>query len=523
MKQTITGIMFVILLAGCGRGVDRSPAAALQAITSEEMHRHLFYLASDSLKGRNTPSPELDTAAAYIAREFSRAGVLPVRGSYFQRVNLNIVNLGEHNGLRIRKGGKESAFEIKADFTPFDMTANREVRAPVVFAGYGITAPEYHYDDYASLDVKGKIVFVLRHEPGEEDTGSVFKGKRPTDYSNVSTKVRIAVEHGAAGVLVATDPLNHESLAPRGFPWPSLSKTIPRDALPMTLGADEATKVPVVHVGESVIELLFGSVDSLRALQGTIDGRVSPHSFAIAGSDAWIQTSTQIRETPSRNVVGYVEGSDSVLKNELVVVGAHYDHVGYKKEHNPGEDYIFNGADDNASGTCAVIGVAAGFGASAEHPKRSVLLIAFCGEEKGLFGSEYYARNPLFPLEKTVAMLNMDMVGRNAADTLFLIGSESSPDLASIARQEDPLVGFALVDTVLTSGGSDHMSFMKRSIPSLFFHSGLHPELHTVRDNPELINTKKIARAAQLAFLTAFHLANDHQRYRYISKPISLF
>jgi hypothetical protein len=523
MKHISSGIMFLILLAGCGRGVDRSPSSALQAITNEEMHRHLFYLASDSLKGRNTPSPELDTAAAYIARQFSLAGILPVRGSYFQPVNLNIVNLGEHNGLRIRMGGKEAGFVIKEDFTPFDMTANREVRAAVVFAGYGITAPEFHYDDYASLDVKGKIVFVLRHEPGEEDSGSVFKGKLPTDYSNVNTKVRIAVEHGAAGVLVATDPLNHESLAPRGFPWPSLSKTIPRDALPITLGADEGTKVPVVHVGEAVMELLFGSVDSLRALQAKIDKAVLPHSYAIPGSEAWIQTSTQIREMPSRNVVGYIEGSDSVQKNELVVVGAHYDHVGYKKDHAAGEDYIFNGADDNASGTCALLGVAAGFGASAGHPGRSVLLIAFCGEEKGLFGSEYYARNPLFPLEKTVAMLNMDMVGRNAEDTLFLIGSESSPDLAAVAREEDPLVGFALVDQTLSSGGSDHMSFMKRNVPSLFFHSGLHRDYHTVRDNPELMNTRKIARTSQLVFLTARHLANDHQRYRYFPKPISLF
>jgi hypothetical protein len=523
MKRTLCCTMLLILLGGCGRGVDRSSPAAFQAITAEEMHRHLFYLASDSLKGRNTPSPELDTAAAYIARQFSLAGVLPVHGSYFQRVNLNIVNLGEHNGLRIRRGGKEAEFEIKADFTPFDITASREVRAPVVFAGYGITAPEYHYDDYALLDVKGKIVFVLRHEPGEEDSSSVFKGKLPTDYSNVSTKVRIAVEHGAVGVLVATDPLNHESLAPRGFPWPSLSRTIPRDALPITLGADERTKVPVVHVGEAVMELLFGSVDSLRALQRSIDDAVSPHSFAIAGSEGWIQTSTEIKEMPSRNVVGSIEGSDPVLKDEVVVVGAHYDHLGYKKEHAAGEDYVYNGADDNASGTCALLGVAEGFGAFAERPKRSVLLIAFCGEEKGLLGSEYYARNPLFPLEKTVAMLNMDMVGRNAEDTLFLIGSESSPELATIARQEDSLVGFVLVDEALSTGGSDHMSFMKRNVPSLFFHSGLHPDYHTVRDNPDRMNTRKIARTSRLAYLTALHLANDHQRYRYIPKPISLF
>jgi hypothetical protein len=483
----------------------------------------MFYLAADSMLGRDTPSPQLDTAASYIAGEFRQDGLLPVSGSYFQTVPLHIVDLGKENALRISSGGTESVFAIGSEFTPFEITADRQVSAPVVFAGYGITAPEYHYDDYAGIDARGKIVFVLRHEPGEEDSASVFMGKTPTDYSRLSTKVRLAIEHGAAGMLMATDPLNHASLAPRGFPWPSLSRTIPRDALPMVLGEEEAVKIPVVHVGTSVIIRLFGSTDSLKALQGEIDRKLQPRSFDIAGAGAFLRTSTAIRALSARNVLGLLPGNDPSFRDETVIVGAHYDHLGYRKAHAPGERYVFNGADDNASGTCALLRIAAALGSLQAAPRRSILLIAFAGEEKGLYGSEYYARHPLRPLKTTVAMLNMDMVGRNAPDSLFLIGSDVSPDIARIARQEDGRIGLTLTDQQLTWGGSDHMTFMKRSIPDLFFHSGLEDVYHTVNDRPELIDTRKIARVAGLVFLTAYHLASDSLRYEYHATTLPMF
>ena len=204
-------------------------------------------------------------------------------------------------------------------------------------------------------------------------------------------------------------------------------------------------------------------------------------------------------------------------------MGAHYDHVGFKKQHGEGEDYIFNGADDNASGTCAIIGVAAGLGALPVKPKRSIVVMAFAGEEKGIFGSEFYTRHPLVPLDSTVAMLNIDMVGRNGTDSLFLIGGDSSPDLDSLARQENARIGFVLEAHMLASGGSDHMSFQRVNVPSLFFHSGLHADLHQVSDNPDRIDFVKLTRAARLAFCTAVRLANDTHRYRYIAKPVSLF
>ncbi len=515
----------LLFLLGCGQAGDSVVSSGLRAIRAEDLAPALMYLASDSLKGRDTPSPGLDSAASYIARAFAQAGLQPAGNGYRQQFNLSVVELAKPNTLSLFRNGNEIPFEIKTDFVPFEMTANREAQGALVFAGYGITAPEYGYDDYSGIDVKGKIVLVLRHEPQEEDSTSVFLGKDLTDFSNVSRKATIARDHGAAALLVMTDPLNHSSLAPRGFPWPSLSQTIPRDALPTSLGVDEESKIPVVHVGKAFIEAVFGSVDALKDLQAAIDREMKPRSAPFPGLEVRVRTSTSIVSRPTSNVVGFLEGRDPLLKNQLVVVGAHYDHVGIMKRHAEGEDYIFNGADDKASGTVALLGVAAGLGSLPERPRRSILLIAFAGEEKGLFGSEYYARRPFFPLDSTVAMLNIDMVGRNGRDSLQLIGTESSPDLGRIAHEENARVGFVLIDEILTLGGSDHESFQKRNVPSLFFHSGVHPDLHRVSDNPDKIDMTKLARAARLVFLTTVRIANENQRYRYreMPKPKSLF
>jgi hypothetical protein len=367
-------------------------------------------------------------------------------------------------------------------------------------------------------------VFVLRHEPGEEDSASIFNGKKATKYSDVMEKVRIAKEHGAAALLIATDPLHHTSLTPRGFPWPSLSKTIPKDALPLTLAIDENSKIPVVQVGEEVISFLFGSVDSLKALQILIDQATTPHSCLLQDAVIEMKTSTVVRLLVSSNVVGVLEGSDPILKNEYVIVGAHYDHVGMLKSHAPGEDYIFNGADDNASGTASVLSVAAACGKLHLHPKRSIVFVTFAGEEKGLFGSSTYVDHPPLPLSQTVAMLNLDMVGRNSTDSLILIGSVQSPDIADIVRAENESIGFVLSynqDKYL--GGSDQANFMKKGIPFMFFHSGMHPQYHQVGDEASLINGPKLARVARLTYKVALHLANDIKRYRLTTSVVPTY
>jgi hypothetical protein len=481
------------------------------------MQRNIAFLASDSLMGRDTPSRGLDTAAAYIARSFRDMGLLPMNGSYFQHFSLCSKNLGNENHLVVVKDGKETDYQIKTDFIPFEMTGDNRVEGELVFAGYGITAPEFEYDDFKNIDVKGKIILVFRHEPREKDSPStVFSGTEYTKYSSIAEKVKNARLHGAIGVLVVTEPLNYKSIRPRGFPWPSLSKNLPKDALPVSFCIDKKDSIPVVHVGEEVIREFFGSVDSLSAIQRMIDSSLTPQSFQLPRIKVIMQTSvTAIEKYTTQNVIGFLQGSDPVLKEQLVVIGAHYDHVGVLKEHKAGEDSIFNGADDNASGTSGVMAVARAMTSMKSKPRRSVLFILFAGEEKGLFGSGYYVKDPLFPLKNTVAMLNMDMISRNSPDSLEIIGGMQCPDLAKIITKQNRKTGFILVQDKMT-GGSDHWNFIRKEIPSIFFFAGLHKDYHTVSDSPGKTDPRKAARVASLAFLTAWFIAKDDHHYKVI-------
>lgn len=505
-----------MFITGCGI-IGFNSINDSELISPDAIEKDLSFLASDSLKGRNTPSEGLEVAADYIANKFKNYGLKPVNESYFQKFGLIITNLGTENHLTITRKNEVRTFDIKKDFIPFEITANDDVSGKLVFAGYGIKAAEYNYNDYQNIDVKGKVVLVLRHEPREEDSTSIFDGLKFTDYSNVSRKVKIAIDEGAIGVLVVTDPLNHTNLVPRGFPWPTLSKTIPVDALPMTLNLDEP-KVPVVHVGESIIELLFGTVDSLKRLQTIIDSSLQSRSFEFEDVVVNIKTSTIVTEKFTKNVIGYIEGTDEQLKDELIIVGAHYDHIGHKRNVEAGTDSIFNGADDNASGTSGMLAIAKAFSGMKTKPRRSVLFVAFAGEEKGLLGSKYYVNCPLFPLEKTVAMINLDMIGRNSEDSVEIIGARQSPDLFGIVEEENKKVGLNLIaskESVL--GGSDHVSFYRKNIPVLFFFAGVHDDYHSVTDHAELINFNKVAKVSRLVFRTVWKIANENKYFKIIN------
>ena len=527
IKVKTSGLSLIIscvfawsLIVSCS--VQNSTATkrtGLVQITPGLLKKNIDFLASDDLKGRNTPSPGLDSASEYIARSFRDMGLMPVNGSFFQHFSICDKSLGDDNHLMVIKNGMESDYKIKTDFIPFDLTGDNAVEGELVFAGYGITAPEFKYDDYHNVDVKGKIVLVFRHEPRENDsTTSVFKGNEPTRYSNLREKVKNAREHGAIGVLVVTEPLNYKSIHPRGYPWPSLSKSLPSDALPIGFCIDNKDSIPVVHVGEELIKGLFGTVDSLKSLQALIDSTLTPDSFILNRTMVRLKTSVKTREKYNvKNVVGLLEGSDPAQQKQVVVIGAHYDHVGILKEHKDNTDSIFNGADDNASGTSVVMAIAKAMTSMKIKPKRSILFILFAGEEKGLLGSGYYVKDPLFPLKNTVAMLNLDMISRNPPQSLEIVGAQQCPDLARIIKKENRETGFNLSLKEMT-GGSDHWNFYQKDIPSIFFFAGLHKDYHQVADNPDKTDAKKAANVARLAFLTAWYIANDDHRYKLVQK-----
>ena len=498
---------------------DEPRSTAIESIRPVDVRRHVDFLASDSLMGRNTPSPYLDKAADYIANEFKSYRLQPINGSYFQPFAVNKIRLGTPNRFTLKNKNGEHNFRLKKDFMPFEFTANKAIKAELVFVGYGITAPEYHYDDYAKVDVKGKIVLVLRHEPGEKDENSVFDGRKKTVYSNLRNKLENAVAHGAVGLILVNDPLNHRSLRPRGFPWPSLYEGIPDDAVPYTLSLTENEKILVVHAGKKLIQEVFSSVDSLKKIQRVIDSSLKPHSFALSGVSVSMQTSTKTESEMTKNVVAMLPGSDSKLKDQAVIIGAHYDHVGFIPEKRySGEDYIYNGADDNASGTSALLEIAQAF-SKGQAPKRTVIFIAFAGEEKGLFGSKVYTEKPLWPLAETKAMLNMDMVGRNAGNKVTIIGFSKSPDLNAINTHENQFIGMTLeYNGEKFYKRRDHYNFARKGVPILFYSTMTHEDYHKVSDNPDKINEGKIAMIARLAYRTTWEAANTSRTFKLLDK-----
>ncbi len=507
-------LLLLTLFLSCS-SVKESVELGLNRISAENIRENLSFLASDSLKGRNTPSPELDIAGEFIAEKFKQYGLKPVGGSYFQKVEFIKVDLGEENHFILSKNGEEVKFEIGSDYVPYNF-GDGEIEAGVVFAGYGITAKEYGYDDYDGIDVRGKIVILLRDEPQERDSSSIFNGTNPTRYSFPRYKVQNALEHGAIGVIILPDPLNHTILKPRGYSWPKLFRNLPRTSLPIQLAYLQRGLLPAVEAGEKFIKEIFGDVQVLIDIQKSIDENLKPKSFEIENVKVKMKISFVKENVYANNVVGFIEGSDSKLKDELVIVGAHYDHVGYFSPSAIGsseKDSIYNGADDNGSGTVGIMEVAKAFGMSKKKPKRSILFIAFCGEEKGLLGSRYYVDNPLFPLEKTVAMINLDMIGRNSIDSLILIGWSYSEDMKRIAEEENLAVGFKFsYDGEKDFPRSDQANFARKGIPVIFFHSGEHADYHKVSDEVDKINFSKIEKVAKLCYRVVYRIANSDIR-----------
>ncbi len=518
LKIILTAI-FLIICFGFQLilGQIEIPPAGLNAITAEEMYAHVAYLADDKMLGRDTPSPQLDSCAVFIANYFKAHGLKSVENAagYFQKVPLLKTNLTEiaKQKFLLTVSGITTKYEIKQDFVPLYLSANREITAPVIFAGYGITAPEYDYDDYAGIDARDKIVLVYSSEPQEKDSSSVFDGLNETDHAKLHHKVINAIDHGASGLIYVTQPGRRFRRPPN--PWPSLMKNAPADAIPLTLGEKEENKIVVTQIGRNLAETLFSTApQTMEAVYQNIDKMLQPQSFALPNVVVTVSVELAAEKFWTQNVVALWEGADPELRQEIVIIGGHYDHIGVSNDTT-----IFNGADDNASGTAGVMAVAKAFSACPQRPKRSVLFMTFAGEEKGLFGSRYYANtDPLLALDKTVAMINLDMIGRNDTSAVEVYGWSSSPELKDMLLTANAIVNmpFKLQDDKKMRGASDHMSFARKKIPNLFFFTGLHPDYHKSSDTAEKILPEKMAKIARLTFGIAWQLANMEGRPRFI-------
>lgn len=462
MFRTLIG-----LLAAClASAADLDPVHYLENVK---------VLASPQFKGRGTGTPELEKAATFIAGQYKKAGLQPVAGSYFQSYPVTtMAKLGKRNKLTWHEGALKNDAKFEGDFTPLNFSSAGSVTAPVVFAGYGITAPEYNYDDYQGLDVKGKIVILYRREPQEFDEKSVFSGKSYTRHAQFDAKATNAKQHGAKAVIMLTD-LGSSELEKFG-----------KTAGPANAG------IPFVQLkAEAMERWLEGQGKSLRILHDDIDKDLKPRSFALPENitiDMQVDVERQVKQV--RNVLGYLPGKT----DEYVIVGAHYDHLGmgdqFSLDANP-KGKIHPGADDNASGSAGVMELARYF-ASRPQEMRGMLFMAFSGEELGLLGSAYYAEHSMLPNAKAVAMVNMDMIGRIRDGKVYVGGSGTGSTLKKILDETKKPEGmqFDMSETA-GYGSSDHTSFTIKQIPVLFFFSGLHGDYHRPTDTWDKINSKE--------------------------------
>jgi aminopeptidase YwaD len=372
------------------------------------------------------------------------------------------------------------------------------VTAPVVFVGHGLQSPEAGLDDYANLDVKGKIVLLLSGYPGPRNSQPAL-----ARVSWPRTKERVAAERGAAGVIYVRCTTDIEEDQIEEFDGRMAQR-------PLSIPVVAVTRAGVLRVAPAEFEAaLQEDPDAVAALKGTTVG------------EATLKTQIVPSTVPGRNVVGMLRGSDPVLKDEYVVIGGHYDHEGMVRALPGGvEDVharVFNGADDNASGSCGVIAAARALAAAPELPRRSIIFICFDGEEEGLFGSQHYVSHPLVPLEKTVAMIDLDMIGRLRDDHLTVYSAATSPGFApeiqALASEEQLSVSFDDSEP----GGSDHESFISAKVPAVFFFTGLHPQYHTVDDDYELLNIPGELRVLDIVELFARELADADKAPEFVA------
>ena len=505
MKRLVA--LFFILSSAtflCLAQVQRTPE-----ITAPELRHHLEYIASDQLEGRRTGSRGAELAADYIAKEFKRDQLIPKgdKGSYFQGFEfVDGVKLGSGNQLVAKAGMKSTEFRLEHDFTPLGFSANDTVSGGVVFAGYGISAPDQKYDDYAGVDVKGKVVMLMRYHPEGDNQHSEFN-----KFAGLRYKASKAKELGASAILLVTGPADAD-----------------QDKLMKLTYNNEMGNAGIVALNltrEAANRLLRGTGFTLAQLQDSINQSKQPYSMVL--KDVTIDATVNLIQIKKHamNVVGLVEGSDPVLRNQYVIIGAHYDHLGWGGEGSgslqPDTIAIHNGADDNGSGTVGVMELAQWFSAHRSELKRSVLFISFTGEELGLLGSAHFVKDPTIPLDSAIVMINMDMIGRLRDRKLIIYGIGTSPGFEKLVEQYNQDSTFVYKLNKDGYGPSDQSSFYAKKMPVLFFFTDLHEDYHRPTDDVDKINFPGMVKVLDLVKEVAMNLddASTRPMYAEVESP----
>lgn len=458
-------------------------------ITVNELRQHISYLASDQLQGR-LPGTEGDRlSASYIREEFEKAGIELIAQKGYQFFDVvTHAEAGRNNTLRA--GSLEAS--LNEDFTPLSFSKSSGLTASAVFAGYGFRVENdtLNWDDYEGIDVGGKWVIILRGEPLEDDSESPFSGQ-----AGLREKVLTAKDMGAGGVIFVSGPSFDED-----------------DAL-VRMFYDKTTAdagIPVFHARRHFVDSLVGV--PISALEKKIRESMAPHSHETETTVYGVSDVVH-QKVKTMNVVGMVEGTDSVLKEQFIVLGAHYDHLGMggpgSGSREPDTHAVHNGADDNASGVAGIIEIAEKIASDDHRLKRSLVVVAFGAEEMGLIGSKYFVEHPVIEMDDVVAMFNFDMIGRlNDERSVVFGGTGTSKESEDIINKNLELHGMKGSFSREGFGPSDHAAFYAEDIPVFFISTGPHQDYHTPQDDVGLIDFDGQKAVAELSYDLIAEVAN---------------
>lgn len=571
MRQRIRWSTLSSLLA-CGLLLTSwaiTPAAETVSESETRLLDDVKYLASDELEGRGVGTKGLDLAAEFIKGQFAKAGlnVTAVKGDAFQPFTMTTGSQLNSPNTLVLLGPDNARVELKLgeQFTPLSFSGAGKFTGELVFCGYGIEAKDKDYDDFAGQNVQGKVVIMMRREPRQAGPeGGFGPGHgRASPHSDLRSKFNHAAGYGAAAIILVDDPYSARAdLEKRREVTRKLAEQVVQAAVALeaapaqnTAAQDTARKelaqatqqyqrgkadsdlgeqdplmrfghggyeasrsLPVLHITRKVCDELLQKAmqKSLAELERDIDSDLKPRSAALAGWSATGETQVEKVVANVKNVIGVLEG-EGPLADETVVIGAHYDHVGRGGANSltPGSQDIHNGADDNASGTSVLLEVARRM-AAGPKPARRMVFIAFTAEESGLIGSAHYCKEPVFPLENTIAMLNMDMVGRLSQGKLTVFGNGTAKHWTSLLESLPAAQALQINLQPEGFGPSDHHSFYTKKIPVLHFFTGTHADYHRPGDDWDKINTRGMEQITDLVEAIARDTVARTERPEYI-------
>ncbi len=476
---TVSAVSLAVLSALPGFADGRAGGG----LSAETVQKQIAYLASDELKGRGSGEPGNEKAARFVADEFRRAGLKPIGTSaqrdagapidgsgYFQPFKFIAGRtIGRNNRLQAEIGSNWRSYQAGHDFEASSVSGTGAAEGGLVFVGFGIRAPAANHDDYAGLDVKGKIVMLLAGNPKDDPHSPL------SEFAGIRRKALTARDLGATAVLVVPG-----------------AKSDAQASASTDFSDASDSGLPVLRIKRLVASAWLESAGKSLA---DLERKANEDTNVSTPAAITVRLTADVKkvEKVTANVAAMLEGSDPRLKNEYLVIGAHMDHLGMGGSGSldrSGKPAIHHGADDNASGTAGVMALARWFASHTEKPKRSLIFICFSGEELGLFGSDFYAKHPIIPIERTAAMINMDMIGRLRENKLIVIGSGTAKEWDSLLTEANRSAGFQLARSDDGFGASDQQSFYSKDVPVLFFFTGSHADYHTSTDTADKINAE---------------------------------